>query len=124
VTELEATAGEPRPSVVAPLHGDVDELRAVIELQEQALAAADARERARDDPRLVVEPSSAHSYSNDRHFLFAPGAEGYELLERSGPPPSLDELVELSGGRTCRVGRVGPAPFPGALEACAYLELV
>jgi hypothetical protein len=32
-------------------------------------------------------------------------------------------MIELSGGRTGRVLRVGPAPFPGATEACAYLEL-
>ncbi|HEX4678351.1 MAG TPA: hypothetical protein VH210_03975 [Gaiellaceae bacterium] len=103
----------------------VEELRAVIELQEQALAAAAARERARDrDARLVAEPVSARTYSNDRHFLFAAGSEGYELFERSGPPPSPAERVELSSGREYRVVRVGPAPFPGAPEGCAYLELV
>jgi hypothetical protein len=125
VTALETAPRDTPPLVVAPVHGDVEELRAVIELQEQALAAAAARERARDgDARLVVEPSSARSYSTGRHFLFAPSAEGYELLERSGPPPSPGELVELSGGRRCHVLRVGPAPFPGAPEACAYLEPV
>jgi len=89
-----------------------DELRSVIELQEQALATASAR---------ALENTRA--YSADTHFLFAPGAEGYELLERSGPSPAPGEVVELSGGRTCRVLRVGPPPFLGAPEACAYLEL-
>jgi hypothetical protein len=122
---LEAAAREAQPPAVAPLHEDVDQLRAVIELQEQALTAAAARERARDgDARVVVDPSSTRTYSSDLHFLFAPNADGYELLERSGPPPAPGEVVELSGGRRCRVLRVGPAPFPGARERCAYLELV
>jgi hypothetical protein len=111
VTELEAAAREAETRVV-PLAA-VDELRAVIELQEQALAAASTRELA-----------STRRYSLDTHFLFAPSADGYELLERSGPSPAPGEVVELSGGRTCRVLRVGPPPFPGAPEACAYLELV
>lgn len=111
VTELEAAAQEAEATVV--LTATVDELQTVIELQEQALAIASARELA-----------STRSYSHDTHFLFAPSAEGYELLERSGPSPAPGEVVELSGGRTCRVLRVGPPPFPGATEACAYLDLV
>jgi hypothetical protein len=111
VTELEAAARRAETRVVAL--DTVDELRAVIELQEQALATASARELA-----------STHRYSPGTHFLFAPSADGYDLLERSGPSPTPGEVVELSGGRTCRVLRVGPPPFPGAPEACAYLELV
>ena len=90
-----------------------DELRGVIELQEQALATASAR---------ALE--NTRGYAQEGHFLFAPSAGGYELLERSGPAPAPGEVVELSGGRTCRVLRVGAPPFPGATEACAYLELV
>jgi hypothetical protein len=111
VTELEAAARRAETRVVAL--DTVDELRAVIELPEQALATASARELA-----------STHRYSPGTHFLFAPSADGYDLLERSGPSPTPGEVVELSGGRTCRVLRVGPPPFPGAPEACAYLELV
>lgn len=109
--ELAAAAREAEPPGVSL--DVVDELRAVIELQEQALATASAREL-----------SSTRSYSVDTHFLFAPSVDGYELLERSGAAPAPGEMVELSGGRTCRVLRIGPAPFPGASEACAYLELV
>jgi hypothetical protein len=111
VTELEAAARRAETRVVAL--DTLDELRAVIELQEQALATASARELA-----------STHRYSQGTHFLFAPSADGDDLLERSGPSPTPGEVVELSGGRTCRVLRVGPPPFPGAPEACAYLELV
>jgi hypothetical protein len=111
VTELEAAAQEAEATVV--LTATVDELQTVIELQEQALAIASARELA-----------STRSYSHDTHFLFAPSAEGYELLERSGPSPAPGQVVELSGGRSCRVLRVSAPPFPGATEACAYLDLV
>jgi hypothetical protein len=96
----------------------------VIELQEQALAAAAARERAQGGDARVVDASSRRSFSNDLHFLFAPSDDGYELLTRAGTAPAPGEVVELSGGRSCRVLRVGPAPFPGAPERCAYLELV
>jgi hypothetical protein len=109
------------PSMNAPLHEDVDELRAVIELQEQALAAAAARERA-DDGDLRVSISPTHGYSVDKHFLFAQGPAGYEFIERSGPSPAPGATIELSGGRICRVTRVGPAPLPGSTEAWAYLE--
>lgn len=126
LSELDAAAQEAEAASVVVPHDEelVDELRAVIELQEQALAAAAARERARDgDARVVVDRSSTRSYAADVHFLFAPSGDGYELLERAGASPAPGELVELSGGRTCRVLRVGPAPFPGAPEQCAYLEL-
>jgi hypothetical protein len=103
---------------------EVDVLRAVIELQEQALAAASARERARDGGATrVIDPATTRSYSDRSHLLFAPNAGAYELLERPGPPPSAGAVVELSGGRTCRVVRLGPA-LPGASEACAYLEII
>jgi chromosome segregation ATPase len=122
--QLEALETDMRESSMnAPLPGDIDELRAVIELQEQALAAAAARERADDgDPRVLISRPSTRSYSVDTHFLFAPGAAGYDFVERSGPSPAPGATVELSGGRICRVTRIGPAPLPGSSEACAYLE--
>jgi hypothetical protein len=119
VTDLETELRKARVSVVPPMHAEIDELRAVIELQEQALAAADAREQRRPGPT----PESTRSYSHEAHLLFALNADGYELFERSGPAPAVGSTVELSDGRTCRVLRVGPSPFPGGQEACAYLEL-
>lgn len=125
LTELEQAAQEAQTSIVVPLHGELDELRAVIELQEQALAAAAARELAPNgDARSLVDDPATRAYSEDAHLLFAPGVEGYEILERSGSSPAPGELVQLSGGRTCRVLRIGPSPFPGVPEVCAYLELV
>jgi hypothetical protein len=118
VTDLDTELRKARVSVVPPVQPEIDELRAVIELQEQALAAADARERRR--PRAGSE--STRSYAHEAHLLFALNADGYELLERSGPAPAVGSIVELSDGRICRVLRVGPSPFPGGQEACAYLE--
>jgi uncharacterized coiled-coil DUF342 family protein len=123
VAELEKAVREPRVSVVPPVNEEVDELRAVIELQEQALAAASARDRARESAAPQEAASErARSYSDEGHFLFVPSTEGYELFERAGPSPAVGSLVELSGGRTCRVLRVGASPMPGARRACAYLE--
>jgi chromosome segregation ATPase len=116
-------AQDPSASAVASLEEEVEELRAVIELQEQALEAAAARERASDgDPRVKIDRSNTRGYSREAHFLFAPGTAGYELVERAGPPPSPGAVIELPGGRTCRVTRVGPPLFPGSPAACAYLE--
>lgn len=124
VTDLEAHPAETQSSVLDPDATTVDELRSVIELQEQALAAAADRERARGgDPRLAAERSEVAPDSNAAHFLFAPGADGYELVERAGPAPTAGDLIVLPGNRTCRVLRVGPSPWPGSTAACAYLEL-
>jgi hypothetical protein len=73
---------------------------------------------------LTPPPQAARVYSAERHILLVPGADGYELLERKGPAPEAGDTVRLSGPREFRVVRVGPAPFPGALEACAFLEAV
>ncbi len=114
-SELDAKVG-----ASAVLESEIAELRAVIELQEQTLATAAARERT----EAQTEETDGLVYSAEGHLLFAPGAGQYELFERSGPPPAGGTLVELSGGRMCRVVRLGPSPFPGAANACAYLELV
>jgi hypothetical protein len=52
----------------------------------------------------------------ESHLVFFQGAEGYELQERSGPPPSVGSAV---GDRI--VTRVTVAPFPGSALPCAYL---
>ncbi|MFL5952503.1 MAG: hypothetical protein ACJ76I_00140 [Gaiellaceae bacterium] len=67
-------------------------------------------------------PLATRTYSDVRHQLFVPTSERYELVERAGAAPSAGSVVELSGHRTFRVLRTGPSPYPGAAEACAYLE--
>jgi DNA repair exonuclease SbcCD ATPase subunit len=123
VAELEQTVREDHVSSVAAADAEVEALRAVVELQEQAIAGAEAREQAlRDTPPSPADSPGRRMYSETSHFLFAPGAEGYELFERSGIAPAVGAVIDLSGGRQLRVVRLGPAPYPGAREACAYLE--
>ena len=124
LADVEQTVREEQVSSVTALGAEVEALRAVVELQEQALAGAEARERALRDtpPSPAVDSSARRVYSETSHFLFAPGATGYELFERSGIAPTVGSVIDLSGGRKLRVVRVGPAPYPGAREACAYLE--
>jgi hypothetical protein len=50
------------------------------------------------------------------HLVFARGGDGYELVERTGPPPAPGALVDDR-----LVARVGAAPVPGLHLPCAYL---
>ena len=52
----------------------------------------------------------------ESHLVFFQGKEGYELHERSGPPP-------LEGSKVGQqmVARISSAPFPGSALPCAYL---
>ena len=52
----------------------------------------------------------------ESHLVFFQGAAGYELHERSGPPPN-----EGSSVGTQIVARIGSAPIPGSKLPCAYL---
>ena len=48
-------------------------------------------------------------------------ADGWQLVERDGPVPSVDSSVDMDG-ELLVVTRVGPSPLPGDPRACAYLE--
>jgi hypothetical protein len=48
--------------------------------------------------------------------VFFQGVNGYELHERSGPPPSEGSSV---GAQI--VARIASAPIPGSALPCAYL---
>ena len=50
------------------------------------------------------------------HLVFFQGKDGYELHERSGPPP-----IEGSKVGQQLVARISSAPFPGSALPCAYL---
>jgi chromosome segregation ATPase len=52
----------------------------------------------------------------ESHLVFFQGAGGYELVERSGPPPSEGSSV---GAQI--VARIASAPIPGSALPCAYL---
>ena len=99
-------------TVIDGLIDERNELRERLAMLEDLIAA----ERA---GRAVA---TQRTYSSERHVLLAPNGERYELYERKGPAPEVGTVVELSGRGGFRVLRVGPAPFPGALEACAFLD--
>ena len=52
----------------------------------------------------------------ESHLIFFQGHDGYELIERPGPPPS-----EGSNVGTQIVARISSAPIPGSKLPCAYL---
>lgn len=54
------------------------------------------------------------------HILYVM-RDGYGIVERDGPAPDLDALVEVDG-REFVVSRLGRSPLPGDGRACAFLE--
>lgn len=117
---LEARAAELEASLAAAA-GDRDaepafaeELRARISELEELVALYRAE--------ATTPPPAGRVYSSERHVLMAVNGERYELFERKGPAPEVGEVVRMSGDRSYRVLRVGPAPYPGAYEACAFLD--
>ena len=54
--------------------------------------------------------------SAQSHLVFFQGKEGYELHERTGPPPREGSKVGQQ-----LVARISTAPFPGSALPCAYL---
>jgi hypothetical protein len=56
----------------------------------------------------------------DRHLVFFQGPDGYELVERDGPPPPAGAHVQLESGVQV-VARVAASPAPGRRVPCAYL---
>ncbi len=65
--------------------------------------------------KLVEAPEPPSS-----HVLFVPGAGGYRLVERQGPPPEPGHEVALDEGSFV-VSKLGRAPVPGERRVCAFL---
>jgi hypothetical protein len=87
-----------------------------------AQMAALGRARGGEQGGAVAEASAAPE-SSGPHLVFSGAADGYQLLERSGPPPAPGGTVELDGV-SYLVVRVGAAPLPGTSLRCAYLNRV
>ncbi len=109
IAELEASRAEvetARAELEQALAREVEHVAAVRTELEELQSAAPAPE-----PEPAGRWDAAES-----HLVFFQGAEGYELVERPGPPPSagssIDHLI---------VARVAPAPLPGTALPCAYL---
>ena len=76
--------------------------------------------------KVLGEERRHHDHADDpAHLLFAPGGEGYRLVEREGPPPAPGSTLELPGddgtALTLTVTKIGASPLPGTRLACAYL---
>jgi hypothetical protein len=144
---VEAGDGRAAESVAAPagleaLQAEIADLRTAHDdtLALLRTAKAELAERDAQIPELTAErdaaleklatsaqelpaPAPERWESVERHLLFFQGNEGYELVERQGPPPAPGDRVEVPGGPQL-VGRIGPSPAPGPRLACAYLIAV
>ncbi|MGE5689533.1 MAG: hypothetical protein ACM33B_03150 [Pseudomonadota bacterium] len=56
-----------------------------------------------------------------KHLVFVWSPTGYELREREGDLPEVGSTIEIDG-RTERVTKIGPSPYPGDDRPCAYLQ--
>ena len=55
------------------------------------------------------------------HLVFVWTPNGYVLQERLGELPEVGSQVEIDG-RSGRVSKIGPSPYPGDRRACVYLQ--
>jgi hypothetical protein len=96
-----------RDAALAKLHASEAELASLVAAREEETVRAST---AGADPWAAA----------DRHLLFFQGPEGYELVERDGPPPASGTHVQLESG-TQVVARIAASPAPGPRVPCAYL---
>ncbi|MGZ8702712.1 MAG: hypothetical protein ACXWZY_10550 [Gaiellaceae bacterium] len=89
------------------------------ELVDRVVALLD--QAAAPVPASKPEQAPVRAETTEGHVLFLPGAAGYRLFERDGPPPRRLGVVVLDAGRY-RVLRVGASPLPGDRRRCAFLE--
>jgi hypothetical protein len=106
VAARDAVAAE-LEQVKAALAGRDTAMANLVAEHEAALAAAAA-------------PAADRWAAAERHLLFFQGSEGYELVERAGPPPAAGDRVEVPG-QVCLVTRIAASPAPGPRLPCAYL---
>jgi hypothetical protein len=103
---------------------DLKASRAKVEAGRAELEQALAREVERGAAlraELQAAPAPAPAPAGrwdaaESHLVFFQGPDGYELVERSGPPPSEGSSI----GEQI-VARIASAPIPGSALPCAYL---
>jgi hypothetical protein len=96
-----------RDAALAKLEASEAELAELVAAPDEASVPA---------PTADADPWTAA----DRHLVFFQGSDGYQLVERDGPPPAPGEHVRLESG-TQVVARVAASPAPGQRVPCAYL---
>lgn len=104
-------------------------LQAVAKLEDELRHARAGLEekRERDESagqnQNLVAPESV---AQERHSLFFPGASGYSVVEESGPPPAVGDVVRVDRGEDSPtsfvVVKVGCSPLPSFRGRCAFLE--
>lgn len=111
VPTLEAQLGAAETGLAAASERAMRVERLEQELAE-AVSRADEAERCAAELREAGE-RRVHPWARaESHLLFVRRSEGYELVERAGPPPSAGEAVD--GGTVQRVSALGGTP-------CAYV---
>jgi chromosome segregation ATPase len=107
------------PELSASRDAALEELQAArVALEGRDAAIADLVAKAETAGEPQAEPD--RWAEAERHLLFFQGEKGYELVERSGPPPRAGDEVQVPGGPMV-VARLSAAPTPGPKLPCAYL---
>lgn len=126
IVRLEAKLEDARHEAAeAATRGQAEAARIVGQL-ETALAERDAALAERDIALANPTPaSSADPPEETQHLVFFPSTDrGYLLLERTGPPPAVGDILDVSadgGSSVAHVTKVARCPVPGLTIRCAYL---
>ncbi len=111
-------------AAIARLTAALDEKRLELARVHADLASA-AGQIAAATAELARIRREAEPAPETEHLLFLPGAKGYRILARSGPPPEVGAVVEvaLEAGASVpfTVMKIGASPLPGTRARCAYL---
>jgi hypothetical protein len=101
------------------LRGANDELRRTAERRRAQATRFVTRLREPEPETSSPTPAPA-----DRHLVFVQLAGRYELVERQGPPPSRNSLVELPElcDRALIVSGLGPSPLPDDARPCIFVQ--
>jgi prefoldin subunit 5 len=114
---IEAESGDRLQAAVAELESLRWKLETELSAARERTAELEAEVAARDADLDALRAVPAGRWdAAGSHLVFFQGVEGYELHERSGPPPSEGSQVG-----TQIVARIARAPFPGSPLPCAYL---
>ena len=90
----------------------------------EAPPLSDQRATASTDERSESAVESDTRDPESKHLLFVPTPHGYLLLEESGAPPNVGDVLDLLEGPANRavVAKVTSSPLPQDRRACAYLQ--
>jgi hypothetical protein len=114
--ELRRAAVERREEAAAEREAALEEAASRLDDKELQLAE---RERAEHVVSNLVPPAKPEPEAAT-HLLYV-ARDGWQLVERAGPPPPLDASVEIDG-EALVVMRISRSPLPDDPRTCAYLE--